>query len=70
MDYVVDYVVDCVVDYATALNDLLKEQPELRAEAQRIFLEGATTLEDPEHPRSQDSTPKPKNCHIPMTHSR
>ena len=41
---------DYVVDYAIALNDLLKEQPELRVEAQRIFLEGATTLEDPEHP--------------------
>jgi len=38
------------MDYAAALNDLLKEKPELRQEAQRIFFEGATDLNDPEHP--------------------
>ena len=38
------------MDYATELKELLKQQPELRQEAQRIFFEGAVDLDDFEHP--------------------
>lgn len=38
------------MDYKTALNKLLKENPRLAVEAQRIFFEGSNTLDDLDHP--------------------
>ena len=38
------------MDYAAELKELLKQYPQLNQEAQRIFFDGSTDLNNPEHP--------------------